>query len=214
MERPRIEYTVEQLINLHRYWITEQFYTDKRSEEEILKLLHLRDINVTLETLHSYLTNWGLYTPRPYDPEDWIIVPNADQLYSFQEKDDYSIVSATSSQLVPESHKQMPPPILSTAILPTSTIMLSKPTTICSSVNPSLISISLPPQPVLKGLDTIPNGLTPLEFYSLDLQDHERRAVDLESPRELWRRIKGKKKPPQKTSLRARVLRGPSVLLQ
>ncbi|TGO59875.1 hypothetical protein BCON_0040g00180 [Botryotinia convoluta] len=77
METQTIEFTVEQLLDLHRYWITELFIMDKKSEEEIVNLLHHHQINVTSHTLHSYLSNWNLLTPRSYIPEDWFAVPNA-----------------------------------------------------------------------------------------------------------------------------------------
>ncbi|KAB8304859.1 hypothetical protein MFRU_020g00160 [Monilinia fructicola] len=64
MEVQSIEFTVEQLLDLHRYWITELFIVDKKSEEEIVNLLHIHQINVTPHTLHSYLSNWNLLTPR------------------------------------------------------------------------------------------------------------------------------------------------------
>ncbi|TGO18508.1 hypothetical protein BTUL_0009g00260 [Botrytis tulipae] len=70
METQTIEFTVEQLLDLHRYWITELFIMDKKSEEEIVNLLHHHQINVTSHTLHSYLSNWNLLTPRSYIPED------------------------------------------------------------------------------------------------------------------------------------------------
>ncbi|KAF7871578.1 hypothetical protein EAF04_003685 [Stromatinia cepivora] len=64
METQTIEFTVEQLLDLHRYWITELFIVDKKSEEEIVNLLHHHKIDVTTKTLHSYLSNWNLLTPR------------------------------------------------------------------------------------------------------------------------------------------------------
>lgn len=64
METQTIEFTVEQLLDLHRYWITELFIMDKKSEEEIVNLLHHHQINITSHTLHSYLSNWNLLTPR------------------------------------------------------------------------------------------------------------------------------------------------------
>ncbi|APA09875.1 hypothetical protein sscle_05g046450 [Sclerotinia sclerotiorum 1980 UF-70] len=69
METQTIEFTVEQLLDLHRYWITELFIMDKKSEEEIVNLLHHHKIDVTPSTLHSYLSNWNLLTPRSYMPE-------------------------------------------------------------------------------------------------------------------------------------------------
>lgn len=56
MDVQTIEFTVEQLLDLHRYWITELFLVDKKSEEEIINLLHHNQINVTCVqyNIHHY----------------------------------------------------------------------------------------------------------------------------------------------------------------
>ncbi|TGO58853.1 hypothetical protein BOTNAR_0173g00080 [Botryotinia narcissicola] len=56
METQTIEFTVEQLLDLHRYWITELFIMDKKSEEEIVNLLHHHQINVTCFAHSSLLS--------------------------------------------------------------------------------------------------------------------------------------------------------------
>ncbi|QSZ29384.1 hypothetical protein DSL72_003898 [Monilinia vaccinii-corymbosi] len=218
MEVQNVEFTVERLLDLHRYWITELFIVDKKSEEEILHMLHNHQINVTPATLHAYLLNWNLLTPRPYDPVSWTIVPNADQLLSIQENDDYGddyfTVSATSLQSVTPAYKSSsssPFVGIPSATAPKSVTTLDAPIT-TSIPDKYLPGLTLPPsQPVLKGFDAIPNRLTPIEFYSLDLQDHRRSAVDLEIPRVFWRRMKEKRKGELESSSTKRTKRGVTV---
>ncbi|KAA8575605.1 hypothetical protein EYC84_004736 [Monilinia fructicola] len=47
-----------------KFKVLKLFIVDKKSEEEIVNLLHIHQINVTPHTLHSYLSNWNLLTPR------------------------------------------------------------------------------------------------------------------------------------------------------
>jgi hypothetical protein len=42
-----VQFTVEQLLELHRYWITELFITDGKTEEEIVEILHVHHIDIT-----------------------------------------------------------------------------------------------------------------------------------------------------------------------
>lgn len=112
-ESQHIQFTVEQLLELHRYWITELFITDGKTEEEIVEILHVHHIDITWvinlspfqsrcltytfnsqPRLHSYLSDWNLLTSRTYtDLDDWTNVPAADQLFSIQgnhsHEDDY-----------------------------------------------------------------------------------------------------------------------------
>ncbi|KAF5868586.1 uncharacterized protein Bfra_012233 [Botrytis fragariae] len=68
METQTIEFTVEQLLDLHRYWITELFIMDKKSEEEIVNLLHHHQINVTFRTRFILISPIGIYLLHPPPP--------------------------------------------------------------------------------------------------------------------------------------------------
>jgi hypothetical protein len=54
MEFQSLELTVEDLLNLHRYWITQLFVQDRKTEEEIVNLLNEGNIIVTCELLPTY----------------------------------------------------------------------------------------------------------------------------------------------------------------
>lgn len=58
MDSQNIEFTVEQLLDLHRYWITELWLVDKKSEEEIVTLLHRNQIDVTCVCRSIFLSTY------------------------------------------------------------------------------------------------------------------------------------------------------------
>jgi uncharacterized protein YutE (UPF0331/DUF86 family) len=49
MEIQNLEWTIEDVLNMHRYWITKLYVEDKKTEEEIVDLLSERRIVVTYE---------------------------------------------------------------------------------------------------------------------------------------------------------------------
>jgi len=56
MEIQNQEWTVEEVLSMHRYWITKLYVEDKRTEEEIVGLLYERRVVVTYE---PYLPPWN-----------------------------------------------------------------------------------------------------------------------------------------------------------
>ena len=47
MEPQSLEFTVEDILQSHRCWITELYLNDQKTEEEIVELLHERRVFVT-----------------------------------------------------------------------------------------------------------------------------------------------------------------------
>ncbi|KAB8304858.1 hypothetical protein EYC80_004192 [Monilinia laxa] len=165
-------------------------------------LLSTRNLRRKLSTCFTFI--------KSMSPHTLFTLISQIGIYLLHENDDgYSIVSATKSQLAPLSYKQHSSSLLKAPIAtaPIFTTIIDATTTPSISDSHFPLPASYPSQPVLESLDTIPNGPKPIEFYSLDLQDHERRAVDLESPQELWGRLKEKRKSELESSSTKKIKR-------
>ncbi|PQE20345.1 hypothetical protein CJF30_00001637 [Rutstroemia sp. NJR-2017a BBW] len=203
-----VQFTVEQLLELHRYWITELFITDGKTEEEIVEILHVHHIDITQNKLHSYLSNWNLLTSRTNtDLDDWILVPSADQLFSIQEDHSYEVdndipyESVAYSESIRESYKRrslaaktnpatIPDSHSSHFLIPDSTSKKARAHKPSAPFTFSLPSPAHHKSSSVQHLEDVPDRLSPLEVYESQPQNHERLAVELESTAEVWKRIR------------------------
>lgn len=84
-----MEFTIEDILQMHRGWITKLFINDRRSELEILELLYEQRLVVPLSQIHQCLLDWGLISPplpgnsnttsdlsSQISSDDWEIIPS------------------------------------------------------------------------------------------------------------------------------------------
>ncbi|KAH8592160.1 hypothetical protein B0O99DRAFT_247117 [Bisporella sp. PMI_857] len=62
MEIQAYEFTIEDVLDMHRGWIEDLFVCDQKSEAEIVQLLYERRFVVTIAQIHERLLSWGLIT--------------------------------------------------------------------------------------------------------------------------------------------------------
>ncbi|KAH8813052.1 hypothetical protein F5884DRAFT_322150 [Xylogone sp. PMI_703] len=63
MEIENVQFTLEQILNIHRSWITKLYVQECKSEEEIVSILGGRGFQITVAQLHRCLASWSLVTP-------------------------------------------------------------------------------------------------------------------------------------------------------
>ncbi|TAQ86888.1 hypothetical protein B7494_g4779 [Chlorociboria aeruginascens] len=97
MDIQALELTIQEVLAMHKYWITSLYVEDGKSEEEIVALLYERRLTVSLCQIRKCLTDWSVipstshHSTRPHSNstseshsmsktnlafDDWEIVPS------------------------------------------------------------------------------------------------------------------------------------------
>ncbi|KAE9368591.1 hypothetical protein N431DRAFT_560976 [Stipitochalara longipes BDJ] len=185
MEPQSLEFTVEDLLQCHRGWITELYVNDKKTEVEILELLHERRIFVTLEQIRRCIGEWDLVqlpvaessvpSPSPTLSDDWELVstpPKPEAIPRYTPSDPALVFEYNQKPLpsipVPKAQQK------STKIQkrrPSTTDRLK----LTCHHGPNSSDV----HEVQTRLKSIPDGTSPIDRFTKDSQTHERIALGL-----------------------------------
>ncbi|EPE24696.1 hypothetical protein GLAREA_08549 [Glarea lozoyensis ATCC 20868] len=55
-----VELTVEDILSIHRHWVTKLYVQDHKTEEDIVSLLHEARLPVTMSQIQNCLSEWGV----------------------------------------------------------------------------------------------------------------------------------------------------------
>ncbi|RQM08366.1 hypothetical protein DH86_00002622 [Scytalidium sp. 3C] len=58
-----IQFTLEQILNVHRPWITQLYVQECKTEQDIVSLLQERGFHITTAQIHRCLIQWALILP-------------------------------------------------------------------------------------------------------------------------------------------------------
>jgi hypothetical protein len=192
MEFQNLEFTLEDMLELHREWISKLYVEDLRSETEIVELLRERRLVVRASQIRECIKNWNLVqinTPegsRTNSPTAWDRSPSRPR----------SEISQTCSYTPSDPDLMI---IYTKRPLPSLPLHKTKRKTLlpfgCSSLErkyfkPRSDSLTLsqfykgswPPQlhDIETSLQLLPPSLSPIEIYIREEQAYERFAIGIE----------------------------------
>jgi len=181
MEYNELELTLEEMLSIHRVWIISLYTDEHKSEREIVTILCDRGLPVTLSHIRKFFLDWDVpqinnqmssieaSIPRSYSqPDDWELLPKPLSPPYEQYEDAYTF----TSEEVKAFYETLPLPALPDHSLTSK-----------ASYPPKSGSPEETPSSRLSSLGKLlPEVPSTLEMYQLDVQNHERRALDLEAP--------------------------------
>ncbi|TVY71322.1 hypothetical protein LSUE1_G010139, partial [Lachnellula suecica] len=178
MEIQHVELTIEDVLSLHRHWISKLYVEDLKSEVEIVQLLYERRLPVAISQIQRCLRDWDL---RPDTPSSRSSTDTSTSTSMSTASEEWELIRAPSpasstSSVEPQNvelyTKRPLPSLPQKSTLPRGKRNMLKVTCHNRPVTPYEVEMTL-------GVLTAPKGPSPLQAYALDQQSHERVAVGL-----------------------------------
>ncbi|KAE8450692.1 hypothetical protein EG329_006037 [Mollisiaceae sp. DMI_Dod_QoI] len=190
MELQSIDFSVDDILNMHRQWITSLYVDDGKTDVEIVCILQERCLTVTVTQVRRCIEEWGLIRreiptasstqPEMAFEEDW------EWISSRQPSPTPSHISCNPSDLDMMNHyAKRPLPSVPTSASLDELIGNGKKRKVAQTDRLGVTRDHEPLQSESHELETtlsqVPDRPTPLETYAEDEQSHEMVALGLDS---------------------------------
>ncbi|TVY25232.1 hypothetical protein LHYA1_G006513 [Lachnellula hyalina] len=194
MDTQHSELSIEDVLSIHRHWITKLYIEDHMNEQEIVDLLYERRLTVTPSQIQRCLREWNSTTttspsfcssrstsslPSTTDSDDWhaLRCPSSPSSISTSVEEPHfaELYKKRPLPSLPSSRPLIPPKVCKERKRQSTGYTRDSLETQCHDG-----SLREPTKVGMKpGRGVIPKGPSPLQIYALDQQSHERLAVGL-----------------------------------